>query len=137
MWSRSAAGRPDACGADHEPAPRVRRLSPSRHARRRPDPHGVRPPEACGQTWTARSADGAGRAVGEKPLTTSQTPTENSQVAIGRASSSATGDTWSHTPNIVASDEASSSGAPTSPTAGITRGTRPDRYSTEPSRNAL
>ena len=48
-------------------------------------------------------------------MTVMYTPTENSQVAMGRAMSSATDDTWSQAPNSVAVEEASISGTPISP----------------------
>src|SRR4051812_25778768 len=67
--------------------------------------------------------------VGLKPLTISQTPSENSNAATGSAARAVTGDSWGTAPMKTAMSEASSSGAPTRAMMGKIRGTRPERYS--------
>ena len=74
---------------------------------------------------------------GLKPLTTSQTPSENSHKATGMVAIPAGRDICPQRPNRTAISEAKSRGAPISPTSGMIRGTRPDRYIREPSSRAL
>ena len=75
---------------------------------------------------------------GLKPLTTSQTPSENSQAATGRVASAAErGDMPDVPPNSVAKTAAMSRGPPMSPSTGMMRGTSRDRYIKEPSSSAL
>src|SRR5437763_10914815 len=70
---------------------------------------------------------------GLKPLTTSQTPSENSHAAIGSAASPDTEDVCPHRLNNTPMSEATSRAAPMNPSRGRTRGTRRDWYSREPS----
>src|SRR5438477_415471 len=64
-------------------------------------------------------------------------PSENSHTAIGSARSADAADTCPHTSNRVAVTEAMSRAAPTNPSTGSARGTRRDRYSSEPSSRAV
>jgi hypothetical protein len=66
---------------------------------------------------------------GLKPLTTSQTPSDSSHRKIGTVAIAARTVIGSLPRNSVAVAEAMSSGAPMSPSMGMSRGTRPDRYS--------
>ena len=54
---------------------------------------------------------------GLKPLTTSHTPSDNSQAATGSAASAATEEYWPMPPNRAAMTAAMSRGAPMSPSA--------------------
>ena len=75
---------------------------------------------------------------GLKPLTTSQTPSENSQAATGRVAIAANAETCPMPPpNSVAMTAVMSRGAPMSPSTGMMRGTSRDRYIREPSSSAL
>src|SRR5438876_7676919 len=69
---------------------------------------------------------------GLKPLTTSQTPSENSQSAIGSAASAAGEEDLTIRPNSTAMSAATSRGTPMNPSRGRTRGTRRDWYRREP-----
>src|SRR3954447_20024411 len=101
-------------------------------------PRGRRPP-GCGaafhggrgrerQAVTLSSEATVGRTgEGVKPLNVIQTPTENSQAAIGRVRKNATVETWSITPKTVAMNAANSRGAPIRPTVGMIRGTSRER----------
>src|SRR6185437_3713466 len=85
--------------------------------------------------WAAISA-----AIGEglKPLTTSHTPSENSQAATGRVAIAVHAVTCPMLPlNSAAMTAARSRGAPMSPTIGMIRGTSRDRYIKVPSSRAL
>src|SRR5919204_4980566 len=74
---------------------------------------------------------------GLKPLTTSQRPSDSSHRKIGAVAIAANTVTGWLPRNSVAVADAMSSGAPISPSTGMTRGTSPDRYSNEPRSRAL
>ena len=74
---------------------------------------------------------------GWKPLTTSHTPSENSQAATGITGSTASPVNEECCPNSVANTAMMSRGPPMSPITGMMRGTRRDRYIKEPSSRAL
>ena len=69
---------------------------------------------------------------GLKPLTTSQTPSENSQAATGITGSMASPAKEECCPNSVANTATMSRGPPMSPITGMTRGTSRDRYIRSP-----
>ena len=63
----------------------------------------------------------------------SQTPSENSHSAIGRALIAVSADTCGQRPNSTPRSEMRSSGAPISTTSGMVRATRRERYCRDPS----
>src|SRR5437660_2341898 len=75
-------------------------------------------------------------AEGLKPLTTKYTPSENSQTAIGIATTP-TAPCCAVRPKITAPSPATSRVAPTKPSRGSHRGTRRDWYNSEPINRAL
>ncbi len=74
---------------------------------------------------------------GLNPLTTSQTPSETSHKRHRDDAIPAGREPCAQSRTCTARSEAKSRGAPISPTSGMIRGTRPDRYSREPSSKAF